>query len=446
MPQELYDDILGSINGGSGSQKTTTPNTGTTNNYSTLLQTYLKQLQGSKAPGMGDVNDYANDAKKLLGDMDTTGFDELKAAYESQYKTGVLSNQQAYDNLLNELGKQNTQNKEAFAQGRGTISEGAFTRGREQYRNIAQRGLGGSGLQQLGDVQNKMETGQQVNSLANSFYKTSENLADAEVKGTQNKTMTDQQLADQQAMNLASVNNQEIQYKNAYQEKLGSLALQLQSNAYAGAMGSYTANLQNDQMEFGIEGELAKQKDFMNSTEGKYSIIKDTGTTEADKIAKWMDTYSVDAETAKQQVNSYTSSYKTQLTQEVLSNFDVQLDRSNSFGDVSKVLKGLQEMYDTGKVSEEDIKMYMSNNWDKISSKSNFTDNGLVDGLLTSASDFIVQPFNWLGDIGAGIDGKSQFTYTKRDLMDAVKTGNKDSGIKALMNYFNIGKNPKVRK
>ena len=118
-------------------------------------------------------------------------------------------------------------NRQELASNRGTIMEDSFTRNRDTYRNLASRGLGASGLSQLGDIQNRMETGKQVSQVAGQYYKTDEALGDAEQQGTQAYQQQQQSLANALQANLAQVQQNEISYKNAYQQQVASVALQL---------------------------------------------------------------------------------------------------------------------------------------------------------------------------------------------------------------------------
>lgn len=137
------------------------------------------------------------------------GFGDQRNALQSQYNTGLASTETAYQNLLAKLAEQAQDTRKDFGAARATIAEDAFTRGRNLANNLASRNLSASGIMQLGDVQNRMETGRQVSGVANSYFDTQENIADAKVEGTQTYEAAKRQLADQLAANMANLLSQE---------------------------------------------------------------------------------------------------------------------------------------------------------------------------------------------------------------------------------------------
>lgn len=137
------------------------------------------------------------------------GFGDQRNALQSQYNTGLASTETAYQNLLVKLAEQAQDTRKDFGAARATIAEDAFTRGRNLANNLASRNLSASGIMQLGDVQNRMETGRQVSSVANNYFDTQENIADARVEGTQTYESAKRQLADQLAANMANLLSQE---------------------------------------------------------------------------------------------------------------------------------------------------------------------------------------------------------------------------------------------
>ena len=86
-------------------------------------------------------------------------FDKSRGALENSYKT-----------YMDAIEKQRGRAQEQFGQGRGTIQENAYNSTRDNMAKLAARGLAGSGLQQLADVQTKMETGNQMSQLAGQYY------------------------------------------------------------------------------------------------------------------------------------------------------------------------------------------------------------------------------------------------------------------------------------
>lgn len=137
------------------------------------------------------------------------GFGQQGSALQQQYQTSLGQTDTAYQNLLQQLAKQQSESREDFGGARATIAEDAFTRGRNTANNLASRNLSGSGLLQLGDVQNRMETGRQVSNVANQYFDSKENIAEAGVQGTQAYTNAKKQLQDSLASQMANLLTQQ---------------------------------------------------------------------------------------------------------------------------------------------------------------------------------------------------------------------------------------------
>ena len=164
------------------------------------------------------------------------GYEQQQQALRNQYQTNLGQADTAYQNLLSSLGKQEQASKEQFGASRATIAEDAFTRGRNVANALASRMLSGSGLMQLGDVQNRMETGRQVSQAAGQFGETQENIAQAKTEGTQSYEAAKRQLADSLASNLANIMTQQGTTGLSYQQQMEAMrqaAASSQQGAFA---------------------------------------------------------------------------------------------------------------------------------------------------------------------------------------------------------------------
>ena len=137
----------------------------------------------------------------------------ISSANESK---GILKGQ--YDRLLAELAKKTEQGNEQFGQGRATISENAYDRSRANLNSLASRGLAGSGLQQLGEVQERMETGQQMNDLASQYYAYLEDLDSQRTEGEAKYNEGLQSIENALQQQLAQIGLQEFQAQNEYKK------------------------------------------------------------------------------------------------------------------------------------------------------------------------------------------------------------------------------------
>lgn len=175
--------------------------------------------------------------------------EQLMAAYGQQenalrgsYQTNLGQTETAYQNLLKQLAKQEENTRKDFGGARATIAEDAFTRGRNLANQLASRNLSASGLLQLGDVQNRMETGRQVSNVAGQYFKTQENLADNKEQGTQSYETAKRQLADSLANNLASLLTQKASTGLEGQAMMENLRQAAAASAQSAAQFSSSQN------------------------------------------------------------------------------------------------------------------------------------------------------------------------------------------------------------
>jgi hypothetical protein len=330
-------------------------------NYETWLAETLAKYQNMSGPGGGgSASNYFGQAQNMLGGLDTSGFAALKDSYNQMYATGKEGLDTSYQNLLGQLDKQLTEGKQQFGAARGTIMEDSFGRNRDAYRNLASRGLGASGLQQLAGVQNRMETGRQVSNVAGQFYDASEKIADTKAQGTQQHALQAEGLSNQLAAQLSGLNQQEIEYKNAYQQQVAQLAMQMQQQAAQAAMAKWQAQQAQMEMEMNIGGELAKLKDSRSGGEMMKYDIAGSDAPDVTKVAQWMDTFGVDEATAKSELAKYGSQYEGGLKEQTLSTLDPKWSRMSTKEDFNSAIENVRDMYQSGAMEMTDVVNYLS--------------------------------------------------------------------------------------
>lgn len=160
-------------------------------------------------------------------DLDLSAFQKSRDAIiqGANNAKNMLKNQ--YDRLLAELDKKTKEGNEQFGRGRATISEDAYDRSRENLNSLASRGLAGSGLQQLGEVQERMETGQQMNDLASQYYAYLDDIDVQRKEGEAQYNEGIQSIEDSLQQQLANIGLQEFQAQDDYNRYMSNLAMQM---------------------------------------------------------------------------------------------------------------------------------------------------------------------------------------------------------------------------
>lgn len=208
---------------------------------------------GDSDGGYGGYGGYSSSAYSYgpIGyDLDLSAFQRARDAIveNANRSRNMLKNQ--YDRLLAELDKKTKEGNEQFGRGRATISEDAYDRSRENLNNLASRGLAGSGLQQLGEVQERMETGQQMNDLASQYYAYLDDLDSQRQQGEAQYNEGLQAIESSLQQQLANIGLQEFQAQDDYNRYMSNLAMQMAEVAnYNAGRSIVSGNASNELSE-----------------------------------------------------------------------------------------------------------------------------------------------------------------------------------------------------
>ena len=202
--------------------------------------------------GIGGYGGYSSSAYSYgpIGyDLDLSAFQRARDAIveNANRSRNMLKNQ--YDRLLAELDKKTKEGNEQFGRGRATISEDAYDRSRENLNNLASRGLAGSGLQQLGEVQERMETGQQMNDLASQYYAYLDDLDSQRQQGEAQYNEGLQAIESSLQQQLANIGLQEFQAQDDYNRYMSNLAMQMAEVANYNAGRSIVSGNADSELE-----------------------------------------------------------------------------------------------------------------------------------------------------------------------------------------------------
>ena len=201
---------------------------------------------GSSSYGGYSAPSYASAPKYDVPDMDFGVFDTMRSNVENSADTSRTALQNSFDAMMRGLDTSREQTKRAFEQGRSTISEDAYNNKRNNAMELASRGLGASGLAQLGDVQSRMAVGNEVSELASGYNDTVDSLAETQRTGTEGYQTATNTLQDQLASQQAEIEYQQWQAENAYNSALASANYDQQvldynrANSIADSASSYS--------------------------------------------------------------------------------------------------------------------------------------------------------------------------------------------------------------
>jgi F0F1-type ATP synthase membrane subunit b/b' len=167
-------------------------------------------------------------AKKRLGDLDLSYLDKEREVSNNIYNTSKNSLQTNFDNLLNAININRADTTKNFNTGRSAVAENAFTQNRLNNLDVSSRVTGISGLKDIGEVGNRIETGRQYSNLANTFYGDMRKLDTTEKESKGQFGLDNQALSNTLAQAMAGINTRGAEAKNNYNMTLGQLAEAIQ--------------------------------------------------------------------------------------------------------------------------------------------------------------------------------------------------------------------------
>ena len=174
-------------------------------------------------------------AREQLGNLDLSYLKGEEDVANRTYGTTKSSLETNLNNLMNQIQSNREDTRKNFNTGRATVAENAYAANRQNQADLASRGVGSSGLKSLGEIGNRMETGQQYSNLANKFYSTMTDLDNTE-KQSRDQYDIDLQVAQNTLDSaLAGINSRRGEAQNQYNQALGQLAEQVQSRWDANA-------------------------------------------------------------------------------------------------------------------------------------------------------------------------------------------------------------------
>ena len=174
-------------------------------------------------------------AREQLGNLDLSYLKGEEDVANRTYDTTKSSLETNFNNLMNQIASNRLDTRKNFNTGRATVAENAYTANRQNQADLASRGVGSSGLKSLGEIGNRMETGQQYSNLANKFYSTMNDLENTERQSRDQYNIDVQTAKNTLDSALAGIASRRGEAQNNYNMQLGQLAEQVQGRWDANA-------------------------------------------------------------------------------------------------------------------------------------------------------------------------------------------------------------------
>ena len=243
-------------------------------------------LTGTPAPvftNSTDFRDYMSEATATLKEMygDAPNYDEIEANY-------LDSLQAAYEGIVGEggtldqaraiadqqFGLAREQTERGFREGRQQLAEQSFLGERQMQQQLASRGLGGSGLAQLGKVQQKIAEGGAASNLYRDFANSVQQLSLQEAQTQLGFAQAEADLNLALTRDLQDIQNRFRQERQAYNQWKGNTLAGLAEAIKNGNLQSY--QIQMDEWNRGLSMAQMMDQEAKDSAALELDVINDS--------------------------------------------------------------------------------------------------------------------------------------------------------------------------
>jgi hypothetical protein len=259
------------------------------------------------------LNTYSNSAEAQKQTIRDTTAASIKALQDSEASQRA-SLTKALERFQEDTDKQRQQQQSSFNSSRADLEAQSYLANRQALQSAAARGLGGSGLQQLAQLQNLISTGNETSELAQSNTDTLNSLAQALSRQEEDTKTQLSELASNLATKIQDLNTSQANQLNEIDTNTASLMSQLQyqeavraqelaasaSAANASSASTYAEAVREQQLEA-----QAAKADLETLVANEVENIKSSKKSTAKSTLK----------TAKENVNNMLANYRLPTSQ-----------------------------------------------------------------------------------------------------------------------------------
>lgn len=247
-------------------------NTSTTNGSGSFNIPSLQVYQ----PDYGALQSSLNDILK--------SFDMYKQSAQSSFDAGKSGLDLNLEQSLRSIGDTRESNKEEFTKGRQQVSEDIYSATRANQAQMSARGLAGSGIEAMANLQTRMQAGETVSDMAGEFFDAQGKLVQAEVDAREQYNVQLQNLNSSLQSAMAQIMNQEASTKMGYTQMVENLKRQvvMDTNAVRESQSNWQMTKSQLDQAGQITNSMVQQTlESDTSDEFKLSALKDFGYTDS---------------------------------------------------------------------------------------------------------------------------------------------------------------------
>lgn len=182
-----------------------------------------------------------------------SGYDQLGQAAQASAEAQKSALQSSLEQQMKSIDTTRTENRQTAAENRAQIQSDAYMQQRATSRAASARGLGGSGVEALAQIQNRMATGEAISNMSNEYFDAQQQLVEAEAAARTNFDNANQQLSASLQSTMAQIMSQKASTSMDYQQTIDTLKRQVIADQNAVAQAQYEWQYAQQQLEQGAQ-------------------------------------------------------------------------------------------------------------------------------------------------------------------------------------------------
>lgn len=262
-------------------------------------------------------------------------YDQFRQATQGQHDAAKAGLDLSLEQSMRNISEARGENKEAFAKSRQQLSEDVYSANRQTQAQMSSRGLAGSGIEAMANLQTRMQAGEAVSDMANEFFDAQTKLVQAETDTRKQYDVSLQNLNSSLQGAMAQIMSQEASTRMDYAQMVDNLKRQVIMDTNAAKQAQYEWQMANQQLQ-----EASKITSTM------VQQVLEGGTSDDFKIAALKD-FGYSETEAKTAVAQYKVASKTSETQALQKQIDNLIALGSSEKDIQAQIAGMiQQGYD----------------------------------------------------------------------------------------------------
>lgn len=238
-------------------------------------------------PASPSLQVYKPDFSGLEGSFNQIlqSYDQFRTATQSQFDVQKAGLDTSLEQSMRNIEQAKEKTTQQFGKSRAQLAEDVFSLGRQTQAQMSARGLAGSGVEALANIQNRMAAGEAISGMANEFFEAQTQLVQAEEDTRTNYNNTLMALNSSLQSAMAQIMSQEASSRMDYTQMVENLKRQviMDTNSVNQAMSEW--NMARAELEQGarifettIQAVLG---DETLSDNDKLAALRDFGYTDA---------------------------------------------------------------------------------------------------------------------------------------------------------------------